>query len=161
MVTTTAPLFTRADRRASQPPGGPDRQGDVRRVPRGYRHEGPGAPPRRPRGPGRGAVGARRASPGGRHARGAGAAAGGRPEAEAEVGSSASTGAGREHPVGPGSVAHPVRPGPVGGHAPRDGTGHPRRPPRAAPTVTWGRPGWHSVKRKLQIAKELSQESLR
>ena len=54
-------------------------------------------------------------------------------QAEAEVGSAASTGAGREHPIGPGSVAHPVRPGPVGGHAPPDGAGHPRRPPRAAP----------------------------
>ncbi|MBV8318053.1 MAG: hypothetical protein JOZ53_24175 [Planctomycetaceae bacterium] len=30
-------------------------------------------------------------------------------------------------------LAHPVRPGPGGGHARPDGAGHPRRPPRAAP----------------------------
>ncbi|MBV8556620.1 MAG: hypothetical protein JO116_13745, partial [Planctomycetaceae bacterium] len=31
------------------------------------------------------------------------------------------------------TTEEPTRPGPVGGHAPPDGEGHPRRPPRAAP----------------------------
>ena len=44
-------------------------------------------------------------------------------------------------------LAHPVRPGPGGGHAPPDGGRHPRRPPRAAPPhpPRDGRQGEHSA----------------